>query len=342
MQEPLTIGDTIIQAGQRTTVALPMAKLYTRTDMTLTAHVIHGRKPGPRLFICSTLHGDEINGIEIIRQLLKRKDINGLHGTLIAIPVVNSFGFIQRSRYLPDHRDLNRSFPGSEKGSLGSRLAALFLKEIVSGCTHGIDLHTGSNHRFNLPQIRAGLDDPETERLAHAFGAPVVINSHVRDGSLRAAMADMGITVLLYESGEAFRFDDLSIRTGVRGIVSVMRAIGMLPPKAPPEPDAIFKAHSSKWVRAPISGMLTKSVKTGKMVAKGDILGNVCDPFGENERTVCAPLSGLIIGRINLPLVYQGDALFHIATREEDVETTQSLEEVVSDLGQEDFWPQHT
>lgn len=229
MQEPLTIGDTIIQAGQRATVALPMAKLYTRTDMTLTAHVIHGRKPGPRLFICSTLHGDEINGIEIVRQLLKRKDINNLHGTLIAIPVVNSFGFIQRSRYLPDHRDLNRSFPGSEKGSLGSRLAALFLKEIVAGCTHGIDLHTGSNHRFNLPQVRACLDDPETERLAHAFGAPVVINSHVRDGSLRAAMADMGITVLLYESGEAFRFDDLSIRTGVKGIVSVMRAIGMLP-----------------------------------------------------------------------------------------------------------------
>lgn len=340
MQAPLTIGDTIIQAGQRTTVALPMAKLYTRTDMTLTAHVIHGRKPGPRLFICSTLHGDEINGIEIVRQVLKRKDINNLHGTLIAIPVVNSFGFIQRSRYLPDHRDLNRSFPGSEKGSLGSRLAALFLKEIVAGCTHGIDLHTGSNHRFNLPQVRAGLDDPETERLAHAFGAPVVINSHVRDGSLRAAMADMGITVLLYESGEAFRFDDLSIRTGVKGIVSVMRAIGMLPPKMAPN-QAIFKAHSSKWVRAPISGMLTNSVKTGKMVEKGDILGHVCDPFGENERTVCAPLSGLVIGRLNMPLVYQGDALFHLATREEEAEATQSSEELVSPLGQEDFWPAH-
>ncbi len=309
--------------------------------MTLTAHVIHGRKPGPRLFICSTLHGDEINGIEIIRQVLKRKDINNLHGTLIAIPVVNSFGFIQRSRYLPDHRDLNRSFPGSEKGSLGSRLAALFLKEIVAGCTHGIDLHTGSNHRFNLPQVRAGLDDPETERLAHAFGAPVVINSHVRDGSLRAAMADMGITVLLYESGEAFRFDDLSIRTGVKGIVSVMRAIGMLPPKTATPSPAIFKAHSSKWVRAPISGMLTSSVKTGKMVAKGDILGHVCDPFGENERTVCAPLSGLVIGRLNMPLVYQGDALFHLATREEEADAAQSHEEVVSPLGQEDFWPAH-
>ena len=341
MQAPLTIGDTIIQAGQRTTVALPMAKLYTRTDMTLTAHVIHGRKPGPRLFICSTLHGDEINGIEIIRQVLKRKDINNLHGTLIAIPVVNSFGFIQRSRYLPDHRDLNRSFPGSEKGSLGSRLAALFLKEIVAGCTHGIDLHTGSNHRFNLPQVRAGLDDPETERLAHAFGAPVVINSHVRDGSLRAAMADMGITVLLYESGEAFRFDDLSIRTGVKGIVSVMRAIGMLPSKTATATQTIFKAHSSKWVRAPISGMLTNSVNTGKMVVKGDILGNVCDPFGENERTVCAPLSGLVIGRLNMPLVYQGDALFHLATREEEADATQSIEEVVSPLGQEDFWPAH-
>ncbi len=340
MQQPIMIAGKTIGPGQRATVDLPMAKLYTHTDMTLTAHVIHGRKPGPRLFVCSTLHGDEINGVEIIRRLLKRKRLAGLHGTLIALPVVNSFGFIHRSRYLPDRRDLNRSFPGSESGSLASRLAALLLGEILSLCTHGIDLHTGSNHRFNLPQIRACLDDAETERLARAFGAPVMVHSYVRDGSLRDAVADLGIPVLLYEAGEAFRFDELSIRTGVRGILAVMRAIGMLPKARSGVSHQIFRARTSKWARAPISGIVTESVSVGRQVNKGERLAVVSDPFGENEQEVRAPLSGLVIGRLQLPLVYQGDALFHLAVLEGEPDVEKALEGLVSDLGREDFWPQ--
>lgn len=340
MQQPLEIAGKTIRPGQRATIDLPMAQLYTHTDMTLTAHVLHGRQAGPRLFVCSTLHGDEINGVEIIRRLLKRKKLANLHGTLIALPVVNSFGFIHRSRYLPDRRDLNRSFPGSETGSLASRLAALLLGEILSLCTHGVDLHTGSNHRLNLPQIRAFLDDAETERLARAFGAPVMIDSHLRDGSLRAAVADLGIPVLLYEAGEAFRFDELSIRTGVRGLLAVMRAIGMLPRGRSTVSHPIFRARSSKWVRAPISGIVTESVSVGRHVEQGDRLAVVADPFGENERIVRAPLAGLVIGRLQLPLVYQGDALFHIAVLDGDPDADQTLEGLVSDLGQEDFWPQ--
>ncbi len=340
MQAPIAIGGVTVAAGQRVTIDLPMAKLYTHTEMQLTTHVIHGRLDGPRLFVSSTLHGDEINGVEIIRRLLKRKVLSRLHGTLVAIPVVNSFGFIHRSRYLPDRRDLNRSFPGSENGSLASRLSHLLIREILSHCTHGIDLHTGSNHRFNLPQIRACLDDAETAQLARAFGAPVMVHSHLRDGSLREAVADLGIPVLLYEAGEAYRFDELSIRTGVRGILSVMREIGMLPKRKQTRTHPVFKARTSKWVRAPISGILTEPVRVGRQVAKGERLALVSDPFGENEQEVRSPVSGIIIGRLEFPLVYQGDALFHVAILEGDPDAEQLLEGLVSDLGQDDFWPQ--
>ena len=340
MQTPITIGGVTIKPGQRTTIDLPMAKLYTHTDMTLTVHVIHGRKPGPCMFVSSAIHGDEINGVEIIRRLLKRKNLSRLRGTLIAIPVVNSFGFIHRSRYLPDRRDLNRSFPGSEKGSLASRLAYLLLTEILSQCTHGIDLHTGANHRFNLPQVRGSLDHPETEAMASAFSAPVMIDAHTRDGSLREAIADLGIPMLLYEAGEAFRFDELSIRTGLRGVLNVMRSIGMLTSKPSSVTHSIFKAKASKWVRAPISGMQVKSTVVGRQVVKGDVLGVVSDPFGEKEKEVVSPVSGLIVGRLNHPLVYQGDALYHIAMLEGDSDADQMIEELTSDLGPDDFWPQ--
>jgi predicted deacylase len=337
---PFKIGDIEVQPGQRVTVDLPVAKLYTHTEMDLTAHVVHGRKPGPVLFVSAALHGDEINGVEIIRRLLKRKLLNSLHGTLITIPIVNSFGFIHHSRYLPDRRDLNRSFPGSETGSLAGRLADIFMREIVSRCTHGIDLHTGSNHRFNLPHIRASLNDIETRRLAKAFGAPVMVQSKTRDGSLREAVAELGMPMLLFEAGEALRFDELSIRTGLRGIFAVMRAIGMLPAKNPKRTHRVFHSIVSKWVRAPISGILTLRSIIGAQVNKGDLIGTVSGPYGEIEQNILAPVSGIILGRLELPLVYQGDAIFHIAVLEGDQEAGQLVEDLTSDLGQEDFWPQ--
>lgn len=201
LQKSFQLGDIEVKAGERQTIDLPMAKLYTHSEVTVPVHVVHGRQAGPTLFLSSTIHGDEINGLEIIRRLLRSRSLSRLKGTLLAIPVVNPFGFIQRSRYLPDRRDLNRSFPGSPQGSLASRLAYLFMQEIVNRCTHGIDFHTGSNYRSNLPQIRAYLGDPETDRLAKLFGAPMVIHSELRDGSLRAAVADKGIPVLLFEEG---------------------------------------------------------------------------------------------------------------------------------------------
>ncbi|PLY02234.1 MAG: succinylglutamate desuccinylase [Desulfuromonas sp.] len=339
MQQPLSISGITIKPGQRTTVDLPVAKLYTHTDITLSAHIIHGRQPGPCLFITSAVHGDELNGVEIIRRLLKRKSLTHLKGTLIALPVVNSFGFIHRDRYLPDRRDLNRAFPGSERGSLASRIADLLSREILPHCSHGIDLHTGANHRFNLPKIRACLDDETTRELAEVFGAPVIIHSRLRDGSLREAVAEKNIPMLLYEAGEAFRFDELSIRTGLRGIQSVMREIGMLPQRRTHKLPAVFRAETSKWIRAPISGMVIHKIAIGKQVKKGDLLGIISDPFGDNEQRLTAPFSGLVIGRLEMPLVYEGDALFHVAMLAGELPGDQILDDLVSELGQDDFWP---
>jgi predicted deacylase len=327
VREAICIGGGEIKPGQRLTVDLPIARLYTRTEMTMPVHVVHGKRPGPKLFVSAAIHGDEINGVEIIRRLLKLKLINKLHGTLIAIPTVNVYGFINRSRYLPDRRDLNRCFPGSEQGSLASRLANLFMAEIVEKCTHGIDIHTGSDHRVNLPQIRSDLKDPENMRIAQSFGAPVIIDARVRDGSLREAVAEKGIPMLLYEGGETLRFSELAIRTGLKGVVSVMREIGLLQRKVPTRPRIQpIVVRTTKWVRAPISGIHHSKVTLGTGVSVGQVLGLIGDPFGETEEKVLSPIAGVVIGRSNLPLVHRGDALCNIASVEESVTAQESLE----------------
>ncbi len=228
---PLIINNQEIKSGSRVTLELPLPLLYTHTPMTMPIHVVRGKHDGPRLFVCAAIHGDELNGVEIIRRLLAHASLKRISGTLIAIPIVNVYGVINHSRYLPDRRDLNRSFPGSERGTLAGRVAHLFMTEIVTKCTHGIDLHTGALHRDNLPQIRGNLDDPETTKLANIFGVPVLLNSNLRDGSLRESAAALDIPMLLYEAGEALRFDELSVRAGVRGIINVMRELDMLTTK---------------------------------------------------------------------------------------------------------------
>lgn len=313
--ESLTINGITVPRGTRMSIDIPAGRLYTHAPMTIPVHVVSGKRPGPRLFISAAIHGDEINGVEIIRRLLKLSALKRIHGTIIAVPIVNIHGFINHSRYLPDRRDLNRSFPGSEKGSLAARLAHLFMQEIVSKSTHGIDLHTGAIHRTNLPQIRANLEDEETNRLARAFNVPVIISSNLRDGSLRESAAENGIPMLLYEAGEALRFDEVSIRAGVKGIVNVMRLLEMIPtsrrkPKRQMKP---VVAHSSSWVRAGDSGILRAMIPLGGRVKKGTLLGIVADPFGEREIEIVAPFSGIVIGKTNLPLVNEGEALYHIA-----------------------------
>ncbi|MFA5983119.1 MAG: succinylglutamate desuccinylase/aspartoacylase family protein [Methylococcaceae bacterium] len=314
-QTPLHMGGHVIEPGTNSFIDLPLPPLYTHTPMTMPVHIMHSKTPGPRLFICAALHGDELNGVEIIRRLLKDINLKRIKGTLIAIPIVNVYGVIHHSRYLPDRRDLNRSFPGSKKGALASRIAELFMTEIVANCSHGIDLHTGALHRSNLPQIRANLGDGETLALAKAFDVPVLINANVRDGSLRESAAEHGIPMLLYESGQALRFDELSIRAGVRGVLNVMRYLGMMSgrkkrKKSSKEPDIV---QSSYWVRAPASGIFRTLKSLGCKVSRNELLGMVSDPVSSHEVEVISPFSGIIIGRSEIPLVHEGEAVYHIA-----------------------------
>ncbi|MEJ2514043.1 MAG: succinylglutamate desuccinylase/aspartoacylase family protein [Gammaproteobacteria bacterium] len=334
-QPDLVIGGVTVRPGQRMGVSLPVAMLHTHVPVDMPVWVIRGRREGPRLFVSAALHGDELNGIEIIRRIRRMSLLSGLRGTLILVPVVNVFGLLQHSRYLPDRRDLNRSFPGSERGSLAARLAHLFMDEIVARCTHGIDLHTGAVHRSNLPQVRARLDDEPTRELAMGFGAPVVLDSRLRDGSLREAAGARGIPTLIYEAGEALRFDETAIRIGVAGIVSVMRQLGMLKrtrtAAARREP---VVASASYWVRAPEAGILRSTVALGRWVERGDVVGNISDPFGERDIPVEAATAGIVIGRNSLPLVNEGDALFHVARLTGPEEAEAALEVIADGRGE--------
>ena len=309
----IVIGGTTVAAGERASIDLPIADLYTGTSISMPVKVVSGKRAGPTLFVCAAIHGDELNGVEVIRQLLKRKLLRSLHGTLIAVPVVNVHGFLDQSRYLPDRRDLNRSFPGSVKGSIASRMANIFIEEIVSKADYGIDLHTGAINRSNLPQIRANLSNERNLELAKVFGAPVIVDSALRDGSLRQCAAERELPMLVYEAGEALRFDDVSIRAGLRGIFNVMRHIGMLPKADARKPIVPVVADSTSWVRAPASGILSKKAALGTSVAEGEQLAVVGDPLGEAEESVLAPFAGIVIGRSNLPLAHEGDALFNLA-----------------------------
>ena len=318
------IGNVSIKAGERQVVDIPVAPMYTHDDLSISVQVIRGKSPGPTLFISAAIHGDEINGVEIIRRLLQHRALRCLQGTLLAIPIVNVYGFLNHTRYLPDGRDLNRSFPGSNKGSLTGRVADTFVREIVNQSTHGIDLHTGSRHRSNYPQIRADLDHPVTQRMTEAFGVPIALDSKIRDGSLRECAADCGVPVILYEAGEALRFEEMYIRAGVKGIINVMRSIGMLPKSRSkkPMPSPIISSKTS-WVRAPESGILRTLVPLGGKVTEGQTLALVADPLGTTETAIVAPNDGMVIGRTNLPLVYEGDATFHIAQYGKGVKTVE-------------------
>jgi predicted deacylase len=311
----ITISKTEVPPGTHAMIDLPISPLYTRTPINMPIHVVNGAKPGPCLFITSAIHGDELNGVEIIRRLLKLKLINHLSGTLIAIPIVNIFGFIYRSRYLPDRRDLNRSFPGSKTGSMAARIADLLLEEVVSKCTHGIDLHTGAVHRSNWPQVRANLNDPHTCKLANAFGTPVLINGLHLPGSLRGTAVERGIPTLLYEAGEALRLDEFAIHVGVRGVLNVMRELKMLKPKDKPETSTKpVVAEASQWIRANEAGLFLDPMPLGEKVKAGDTLCVIANPITGDETLIQSPVSGIIIGVNHLPLVNEGEALFHVVT----------------------------
>ncbi len=302
-----------VKPGQRRYIDLPLPPLYTHTSVAMPVHVINGKNPGPVLFVTAAIHGDEINGIEIIRRLLSLKSLNRMSGTLIAVPVVNVYGFVSQQRYLPDRRDLNRSFPGSERGSMAARLADTLISEIIENCTHGIDFHTAAAGRSNLPQVRVDLDmHPDYLSMAKAFAPPIVLDAATRSGTLRATVGDK--PMLLYEAGEALRFDELAIRVGLQGTLRTMRFLGMLPSMK--KTDRQFEptiARQSVWMRANQSGILRSRLRLGAIIKEGESLGVIADPFGESQEDVMSTVTGVLIGKTEMPLVHEGEALFHVA-----------------------------
>ena len=323
------IAGKSIDAGSRKTVNIPVSTLSDHTPVTLSAHVIHGRNDGPTMFVSAGIHGDEVIGVEIVRRLLRAKNLKSLRGTLIVVPIVNTFGFLNHSRYLPDRRDLNRCFPGSPNGSLGSRLAHIFLNEIVARCSVGIDLHSAAINRTNLPQVRVSANNRDTMKLAHVFGAPVILTSALRDGSLRQEAKKIGVDVLLYEAGEGMRFDEMSVRAGLAGILRVLKKMDMLPLAGIVGPKAkSVVCADSHWLRAPAGGLLRMFKAEGYVVDEGDIVAAISDPFGNGEIEVATRYSGIIVGRAVIPIVHEGDALFHVAA----VKSSDAAEAAVDDL----------
>jgi len=337
MQTPKVVQDfelagCKIKPGSRAVVDIPFGKLYTHTELNIGAHVVHGKKPGPVLLITAALHGDEINGVEICRRLLKVPKLSLLKGTLIVVPIVNTYGFVQQSRYLPDRRDLNRSFPGSEKGSLGSRMAWQFSQHILQKAQFVIDLHTGAIHRCNLPQVRASAKDKLALEMAEVFNAPIIVKAASRDGTMRGTANQMGIPIILYEAGEALRFDEQAIKIGVRGIVNVMQHLGMLSSRKTQSPTQSLFTKKSSWIRAEHDGIARYYVSLGQAVQQGDTLAHIYSPYSDFEVAVTASLSGIVIGRNNLPLVNEGEALFHIAEVSALNEAEKTLDAIVDEV----------
>lgn len=315
-RKPIVIAKQTIEAGTAGCIKLSLAMLYTSTPIQVPVYVFHGKKEGPVLFVTAAIHGDEINGVEIIRRLHRSPLLRLIRGTLLTIPVVNVYGFLLHSRYLPDRRDLNRQFPGHPEGSMASLLANLLITEIVQQSTHGIDLHTGASHRSNYPQTRFSHGCDGSAALAQAFAAPIMIPAARRDGSLRHATDQLKIPSIVYESGEALRFDELSIKLGVRGILRVMAYLDMFPPSrshALKVNTKVATAQSTFWVRATVSGMIIEHKLLGTKIHKNDLLCRIADPLGNSEVEIFSPCDGIIIGKTNIPLVNTGDGLYHIA-----------------------------
>jgi predicted deacylase len=316
VQTTISINGQSVKPGQNKTVILNSYELHTKTKLEIPVHVIHSKVKGPSVLLCAGMHGEETNGIEIIRKVISRSEVQDLKcGTLVAIPVINVISFLYGSRDLPDGRDLNRCFPGSKKGSIGSRIAYDLMKHILPIIDFGVDFHTGGAKINNFPQLRCVFDFPDNVNLAERFSAPLIIDSTYREGTFRKEAAEMKKPILVYEGGESMRFDYSAINEGVNGCLRLMNSYKMIDFEVPGNHSVKIKKDT--WVRASSSGLFHMSVSNGAPVQKGDLLGIIFNPFGESEEKMASPAKGYIVGINNQPVVNQGDALIHIGIEEE-------------------------
>lgn len=316
MQQDITINGQVIKAGENKTVILNSYELHTKTKIEIPVHVIRAKEKGQTLLLSAGMHGEETNGIEIVRKVITRQEVQNLKcGTLIAIPVINIVSFLYGSRDLPDGRDLNRCFPGSKNGSLGSRIAYDLMKHILPLIDFGVDFHTGGAKINNFPQLRCVFDFPDNVNIAERFSPPIIIDSSYREGTFRQEAAQKGKPILVFEGGESMRFDYLAINEGITGCLRLMHSYGMIDYDMPQ--NRSVKIKKDKWIRANASGLFHMSVKNGTHVKEGEILGMICNPFGEIEDKLICPIDSYIVGMNNQPVVNEGDALIHLGIVEE-------------------------
>lgn len=330
----LTICNQTIYPGEQASLALPLPELFSCAPMYMPIKVFHGKHAGPCLLVTAAMHGNELNGAEIINRLMQSSALKKLKGTLIAVPIMNVYGFINKTRTMPGGTPLNANFPGSAHGSHAARLAHLFCSEIFSLAQYSIDLQTGSLNHTNLPQIFVTEDNHDALTLARAFAAPVISEVRAQKGSLRAYANSCQIPHLVYEAGEAMRFDESSIKIGTKGIINVMRHIGMLPTtsKLSTNPQKSFIMRDTRWVRSPTSGISHSNIKLGQQVKRGELLCVIKDPFGAgDDMPVKAPFDGVVVSVNNLPLVYEGVTLFELAAFERLTQAAEHIEDWIDE-----------
>lgn len=309
----LVILGTEILPGKGAQLNLDVARLHTRTPILVPVIVERAKEDGPTVLLMAGLHGDEINGVEIIRRFLRKKLHKPTKGTIICLPVFNIFGFLNIKRELPDGRDLNRSFPGSVNGSLASQFAYHFMKEIAPHCDYIIDFHTGAAQRNNFPQIRCVMSDPESMELARVFNPPFILNSSLISKTIRESMIKMKKKILLFEGGMANSIEEMIVEEGLNGTKRLISHLGMRNYKIDISKDREpVVLTESRWLRAPNSGMFQILVQNGASVEKGTVLAVVTDPYGNFEKKIKSPSSGYVICANESPVVFKGDAIIHI------------------------------
>jgi uncharacterized protein len=309
--EDFIINSQTVRAGESKQIVLNSYELHTKTNIEIPVFVFRSKHKGPTILLSAGMHGEETNGIEIIRKIITREEIKNLnHGNIIAIPVINSVSFLFGSRDLPDGRDLNRCFPGNKNGSIGSRIAFDIMTQIVPLIDFGVDFHTGGAKISNSPQIRCVFEFPENLALAEKFSAPLIIDSKYREGTFRKEAAKKNKPILVYEGGESMRFDYNAINEGVNGCLRLMKSYQMIDTDIPN--NYSVKITKDIWIRANTSGLFHMNKINGAFVSKGDLLGVICNPFGNIERKILSTTDGYIVGVNNQPVVNEGDALIHI------------------------------
>ena len=311
----ITFAGHEVFPGESKRIEIPISRLLTQNLITIPIHVVYGEKPGPTLCLSSTLHGDEICGMEIIRQVMPMITAKELHGIIVYVPIVNVFGFMNSSRYLPDRRDLNRCFPGSDRGSLASRLASIYTKEIIEKCDYAVDFHTAGFGKINYPHIRGNLEDPKILQFAKSFQAPVMIHSKSIVGSLRETAAKKGCQMVVFEGGEVNRFNPYAVEVGVDGTLHTLKSLKMINTRKKIQTRRSDKFMAAKWVRASKSGLFQFLEKLGSRVKRGERIGVISNIFGDPISYVNALCDGMIVGMSTNPRVYQGDAIIHIARK---------------------------